>query len=660
MQRNLTLQKPFKGLLPFLFILILGSIAFANPNWYTWGNVGADFAGTQADNILFGSNYPQGNLNFTKNSLGIGTNTTPIVADLNNQGENNVYLFDGNILYQISNEGDIINSIVMTTGNFCGGAVVMNQGNDLDLELFAITDDGSDYYINMFSQGESTGITTLENSAIIANTLTITEIDCNLHGLFGQDNIYSIIIDATNPGFENLVMSIDISTLAFDVPLTVTAPRTEPFIGINDRNTPIGYSNIADWDKDGNTEMSWAVSDGGLTDDLYIIEYEIETETYRSFMAESNTNGDVMVAFANIGAPATVLELIVTNMEIDPNEGGQTKVYDTSLNTQITMETCSNQMTFPSVADINKDGNNEICTMCYPGAGTPRLICYDSIGTQTINYNLSESFWQDNDYMALGEYNDSNNYLEVITGSGIFSLDNNGNTSLDYDLDISVGLSGMYLPVSIENQAEFIKDLMYADSTNTIFYIASGTPTVCGNNVCESGETIFTCFEDCGAGEDTSTNLTQGNFGNGQKCSTSDDCYGNLTCTNNVCVGLSGGVACTFDFECRSGECNEFGFCDRLPVTDEIDQQLTLFGFGNTAGKLLIALFIVSIFTIGGLTTGGSVGVGGAIFGGILGLIISSFIVILVFGWLGVWVIFTAVFIIIAMTALILFFGGGG
>lgn len=160
-------------------------------------------------------------------------------------------------------------------------------------------------------------------------------------------------------------------------------------------------------------------------------------------------------------------------------------------------------MTFPlnsnvsnfAVADIDNDGLNEAC---FRNAST--YLCYNSVGIQEYSFIIDDDNFNF-DYISIGEYKNSNAWQEIIAPSQIFEIQNSaGDTTTLMSLGESERRSFPYIS-EIKRKVPFKKDILIGKSSSLAVF-STFAQAVCGNGICETGETSLTCLEDCGIGDE--------------------------------------------------------------------------------------------------------------------------------------------------------------
>jgi hypothetical protein len=148
------------------------------------------------------------------------------------------------------------------------------------------------------------------------------------------------------------------------------------------------------------------------------------------------------------------------------------------------------------VGDVDKDGNNEICSnyLTY-------LECINNEANLVFNIHLEDSIATDTQPI-LGNYNNDTDYMNIITPCGVYELSyidsTNLSTSKVYNLSYDCTDTEVDIyPVGMYDKQTFIKDLVVSKGDNIDLHISAGEESVCGDGVCDIGETMVTCPSDC-------------------------------------------------------------------------------------------------------------------------------------------------------------------
>ena len=621
-----------------MIFLFSFTLTYANKDFSAWGNIGVDQGADAVSLLFFGSNFPQGNDNFTTIITPVEQEFFPFVVDLNYDGTNEIYTFHEDVITQFDEVGDIITELTLDN-TMCGHGVLLSYYGYLMIGVLSNTSTG--YQINLIKN--SGGVMELYRST---SYTTGTEHICNLFG--GYVNALNYRLDVYFIRNDNKVVTyspIDDSFTVNDAtPPTASAPVKCGGSGLGGCQA---YSQRLS--TGGEPQLAWFVSGTKK-----IITWKPISDSYDLSPAVGYDFDDSQVIMGSIGSGATVN--VILNQYFVSSSNKELNIFDRDLNL-LYKDTFPSGNFFrptPVICDYDQDGNNELCYL-----RTSTIACVGNLWTIEQEFNMTDNAWF-NSSMACGNYtNFISGYSEIITEQGIFEFNTtSGNMSIvqnfGYDLHANV------YPVQIVPKTTFSKDILISTESQLIYYISSGTAGSCGDGNCNAGETIFSCPTDCGVQDEEDTNTTEGSFGHNQVCSDDDDCFGTLICDNFRCLGKSTGVNCSQDFECSSGSCNDIGICDRPDLLTNTDNFFIATGINSTGARLFIGLIIILIGMIIGAGTGATFGgvIGGIILG-VAGLLLSAIFVTVVLQLIGIWFLFIIILGLIIIIVLTVMFSGG-
>lgn len=483
-------------------MIILSLTAYSDTNWWTWGNIGFQGAGVGVDDILWGSNYPQGNITMDNVTLGVTNDFPPIIADLNGDGENELYTFSGSSIIVYDNNLETITSENIGAP-IQGQACVYNYQSDDDLEIAIMSDSTLKIY-------ELDG-----NNLDLVNSISLPKAYYDVYCTVGFNGDQFIIahlfgdfsiVDGESGTHDEIENQIS----GYDTCVRYTATGSHPSYSLNNYQNRGFYFDVDD-DTDHEFCNIQAIT---TTADVKLNCYDVVDGEWAILNATvlSGYAGDCKeldIGYGNVGSITGNNEIIVREYVDGLSPKIRIAVVSIAGTVSYTEETTGsgatfqqgNYITFPSIADYDTDSLNE---MCYYNKGN--FTCIG--GSMSIKYNYpfkahntsTDKFYK---FMAMGEYssNDPLEYLEVITPEGMFKL-NVATTPDSFDCimnfsDYTSNNQTMVLPASIEQQASFTKDLAIFDKDLTRVFTRKATASVCGNLICESGETILNCPADC-------------------------------------------------------------------------------------------------------------------------------------------------------------------
>lgn len=645
MKTKTKFQKRGFAILTFLFLIIFSTSVIANSAWVTYGNSQARFAGLGAlSNLFFGSNFVDGNINFTIINISQGSDITPIIADLSGNLQNELVLFSGSTVYMYDNNGNFINTVSLN-GTVEGTAALIIDpfDNSKRMIVLATEEAANTWNINLLRIAND--ILTINRSYNICS-------GCPLVGeVLGNDDSAPFVY---LPRAAKRVQIINLETETVTLSAQGSA-TSDQWIVYENGNFPTGGLTFGDIASGTQPKVIGAFCQNACTStlDTRLDVYDPNTDTWSGLTTINGlTDLNMIGTMANIGNFVSQQEYIFASPV-----NAFIEVYDSAFTQDFAATSCGAFMSFPAVADVDTDGNNDICFIC-----NDKFQCYNSLYEQIIVNNISGGGVDHNRYIALGHYDPSNDLMEVITNAGVWKMSSTPQADLEKVAETgATGRDMMILPVSLQRQAEFTKDIILVSDQLTVYMVASGTLAVCGDNICSPVETLFSCFQDCGI-QGPPGNNTIGFFGYNQQCFQSSDCFGELICEAGFCSGKNFNELCTNNFECISGSCLEStGTCEKSDLQDAAKGLLFKWGIRGTGSKLIIGLFIMFLGLAVGAGALSKAGALGVFIGGTIGLIAAMFINAML-GLFGVWIIFVffIMMVLTAFLALMAFLRSGG
>jgi len=641
-------------------VILFSIVVFARDDWLMYG--GSDgFSGQSYNNFLFmGSNSPTGSTNFSSFLITQGSTFTPLIDDVNNDHEQDIIQYDGQTIFVYNSQGNYQDSYDLPTGQgFYGNGCIFNYDANYLNEIAVMSKSGTGgsvvYYMNIFNFDDNLKLYSVKNFTLNSYPAILSNLFCG--DGYRQWKFYSPMYNTSAGKYAN-ILEYDLETETIKIYSN----------GDSAYNT---MSMLTSYGKHKN-------SAGSMTIDSYpsiffvmrlagssiyrLAGFNTESNTWYSAVTIGDTGDDtdnVEVIVANLGSPSSSRELIISN------NGGTgiglvaTSVYDYNLNLKFSYDSQQSVVntTAPTVCDINHDGLNELVDI---GFKPQKVVAFGFDGEVILNSSMYPSFGyasRTDMYITCADFILNNSYNEIITYEGIYEYDG-VSWNLSNDLDIS-STDGQIIPVRLRNILTDVDNLIFWDNVSMNIFISSAV-TDCGNGICEIGENQFSCYADCYTGE-TGNQVPQFSILNGYTCLNDSYCLSGICdLISNTCIGKSQGSECTLDSECTSGVCENF-ICTQVDMKDNIEDWFTRFGFRSALSKILLALVIIVAFTLGAGSTGyGTGGKFGGALGGFVGFVASLFVTILVFGWLGIWIVFMMVLFVTVGMVFFLKFGSGG
>ena len=647
----------------FSILIIFSSFVFANLNWVNYGNhqelgrsTGISDVLDFNRNLFFGSNYPFGDTNFTVIADTLVTSRfTPIIWNGLN-GQNIIMLFTNSYINKLDNNGQPEDTFYYypTNANIYGNPIAYSEVISGSYRHFVIfmTNLSAKYYINMVEIDDYGALSLYDT--INLSFYNYTSVPTG--EIFGNSGSAPYIWIAANTNGK--ITSIEINTKTF-----TNQTGGANFTGFG-YNALIGVNKGLFGDVNGDNYLD-LVQVGYDFMKIFNTNPNISATTCSVGLA-TNTGKITKPAIGNIGTYGGNPEIIVVESDEDNTAASpRINIYDANCNllfTEIFTATYHASPSNPTVCDIDHDGLNEVCvvitrnmTTSVPAGDFSQLYCYNRYYTKIINTQFDRKLVNPTT-LSCGEYEDSNDYSELMIGGSIWSIYNSTkNLSAIYNFSGLIHTTTAYLPVEITLRDPAFKDIFQYSISDYASYItlSSGAGT-CGDGICQVNENLWNCFQDC-----ANPNLTglAGNIENNDQCLNDSWCISGVCDElSHTCVGLPPESLCTEDNQCSSGECTTSGLCTKEDNVAIILSAVESLGFRSWQSKLLFGLLLILVMV--GICAGGLAyigGVTGAVIGSILGSIIGILINIFVFGYIAIF-IFISIIIIISIIALILYF----
>ena len=645
------IDKHTKTVLAVLVIFLFSiSLVLANPDNYNWGNSGAIYGNVTSpfSFLIFGSNYPQGSLDFSSN-VTITTNSvvSPIIVDLNKDGTKELYTFQTSSVSLIDSNGDFVNSVELE-GTICGiGTVALDEIDGYNHIVIATEVGVLD--INVYELKNTDGTLVID----VEDGLAVTDLSCGgvlggiANNLDDQHMVY-IIQESGN------VFEYNINNNDYDIfPNTGNGDNAVKYDDINFKF--MGGQVATRQTPSGSTILAWATQSG---DTVKLNTFNIVTETFKiATLPGANTHKNISVGTAFIGSISGGAKLIVT--QNSPTSNLQNYwVYDYLLNLKYSYSDSgvTGHSPFYCVADVDHDGMNEFC---YPEDDD--FECYDGSFNLKYEFNMSNNL-QLEEYFMCAEYQDNGeSFHEIIGEEGIFQV-NLTNASFMKIGDLGTQNSySLYLPVALSSNLNFTKDILAVATDEILYFVASGTVAVCGDGICSPSENVFSCYYDCtgNATIPVVANESIGALPYLAQCLNNSWCASG-SCTGSICDGFAGGLSCNSSSQCASGVCNDNDLCDDVGFATGVSNLFESYGVNSSTDRLLLGLILVILITLmagSGMYKAGALGM---IIGGGAGFLGSIFIGVFVLGWLPVWIVFMLFIGMIGFITILLMLSKGG
>jgi hypothetical protein len=500
------------SIVSILILLIIVPLALANSVYENWGFSGYTKGGSYSPPYpLWSSSVSsQGTIPSTMVNSTFNNYRLPIVTSLKSDillsKPNEVYLFSNTALaiydssfsqigiYNLNgwNGGNV--AVVTLTGSSTPHLAYLSKtGTDYNLKLLNRTGSSFSIFksINVSDNQNYTGSVKaglIDYAYIYTGDYNITRINLvtgaeTTYNKF-RDNITKCAVEYT-PTFGNDVEVFDYNNDGFDDVLVIGQEQ-----GTVNKQLDIGIlnTNTGLWD------MQIAPYGGKLT---------TVSCSVASAQIGSTSSVRKIIIFWRGTVDTTIVVFDLAGNQLYASTGGGEKQYS-----------------YPLVADINLDALNEFIDKDISG----NLLVYDSSFTKigTIQYPTKQiarfDTNQDMNIIGIGKYLFNSTFfvdtptssnviagylLDIISPFGIMQIQKPLNASGTvpaypvYNFPAPNALSFALLPVSIQNQNT--KDiLLLSDATYpSMAFFSNIAGSVCGNGMCETGESALSCPADC-------------------------------------------------------------------------------------------------------------------------------------------------------------------
>ena len=640
-KHSIVLRHQIVGLLSFfIFLFAFSTLALGNPNWNNFGNQGQVYDGLFLSDTIFGSNLPANTNEVEFNPITVtdGNNYSPLIADYNFDGTNEIMTFFSSSVRLYNNEGMMLSTLSLN-GTLCGNGVVMEYFKDFPYPLYEyrqigiMTSNASGYIFYVI--GAPNNALEIVKSDYVASTQFGSGIQssCEVHYIEPSEALYAVNTNGSilkysyyNSSFSNI-------------------PLTNPFGAMNLIPSSAPYFHGGSSCSIQYNGYSYIYYTGGSSGNIKIIRFNANDNSFINTTGSSlsySASIENVITCGNIGSLNSEPEIFIS--QLSTSNAVYNSIYGFDLSLKITRYITGTglgkyQKVFYTVADMNKDGNNEYCARY----GIHNITCYDYANTKIMDTYFSSDTFIDG-IISLADYDKSDSYMQILTSTGLYKMNNNANATEIFNLTGGIGMS---LPVAVRNYVDAEKDILKVNNLSMILYINANVTVVCGDGVCEFPENPFVCDLDCGQ---PINDADTGTVVNGNLCKNDSWCIsGTCNVLTGMCQGKAGGVYCTADAQCGTGVCDNNNLCTKEYVTDKFNQALIEMGFGNVAGLALVGLIIIFLCVLIGAKWAGITGaLGGLGFGVVLSVLVLSL--------LNIWFLFFFFLLLVGMGVLMFLF----
>lgn len=609
-----------KILLYIILFIVLSLQAYANSNWWEYSN--SDYRSSGGNSFIgFGSNFPlitQNITSYIKCNLPSSL-YTPVISDLDLDTQNEIVLSDSKHLYIYSPRCELENTISLST-NLKSMPEIVNFDGDASPEIIIMQNHTINTY--EYSNGAYSEIDSLvydSSFPIMSNSDAMTCFNIPFPTcIIFQAGIKDVLYIEPEP--EDTFFSLIDSTISLN-PSQLQANFAPP----------VNYGGISNAWVGG--DVYYAVVGGqfgnggtGLTN------FNLLDETSDSIVSFSSpvNYGHVINGFAQqdifLAKVGGVFRILAS--EKPTSTVGSPKycwfMKDLSGNNIVYNDRCTDSvadfgLSNFMVADYNKDGLNDACIFyknnSVAGDYNSFLRCFDSLGVETINYDIRNSINLSVDALqgaVMGDFVPNISAMSFATVEGIYYINNTGDlikwydTGIDYDSARDGKLITAFGNTNPDNM------IVYTDSSGG-FILYTEQFGICGDQICDTLENSITCPADCGANATGLVNET------GDSCKSDLDCqYG--ICEYNFCTLAGQNHFCDSNLDCISGVCSN-NKCTKPSYWDSIsaskDQQFGDDANTNNFISLFLAIGVSGIIIYAGGAGLVSVGAGALVFTGL-------------------------------------------
>jgi len=639
-----------KKILLFILFITMLPLIYASPQWLNVGNAESNDAGG-VDYWYWASGYTGGNINFTYLTGSTANNYQPIVdrpLDLSSFSSNYIYTFSTNAIVVINGS----NGAEVTTfslANICGQPILINYQADSDKEIALIAGNGSAKALYIIEMNDNV-------LSVVKNITVVTASTC--------------VIDSNHPFNSTWLGSalttgsverINIDTNVIDtIGTTVTFAESQNYdTSYNIFSRPLVFDDISG---DGFPDFIVA---GRIAGNIrtQAINGQTGSILWTDDTGCSNAVKSIRLSVVQIGASGSSKEILMqaraSNFAEDANVGCPFVIYSTSGSELFSSPnlgaSSSNKALSASVADFDYNGLNELCFTSHTdqgaGASVNNISCYSSNYNSLFNISIvTTSETNPYHYFSIGEYDQNMTYMEFIFADAVKRLNFNGTAYSFTDIyNLTADNFAYFYPVSLLSRTNFTKDILYSDFNILDIYQSEGIPTVCGNLICELGETLATCPVDC---QDQEVEPPSGdNLPVGSYCTNSSACASGK-CLYRTCELKVEREICSSDSQCLSGDCDaNTGRCTKASLWKSLNAGKEEAVGDDTETNIFFSLFIIIVIDALIVTAGvgahhalASAGIAGVV------TILMVFFFALV-GWLPGYFAFIAFFALIVLIA---------
>ncbi|MDD5059418.1 MAG: hypothetical protein PHQ60_16295 [Sideroxydans sp.] len=639
------------GLLLFMFLLCFNGV---NAEFYEWRQEGG--VNNEGDDVLntgypyYGLNYVEADyyaLNITNESFELYllpvTEFNPLIADMDENGINEIYVIEGEEIGVYSSYGENLATI---TPNSSGNITSISIFGE-DKQLAVLTTDGG------YGDNRNLLTYTLDSGVYFVNNyLNIPDYLLTFPVSVACDNEGCLVKSATTPKppffiWYNLSSSGKLSFYGSRVMDYYSAPYNAQAVSYTDMNDYYMISSETTGGSSFIINPSLLAEDPGDPSNVYPrIDFFYKSEFNDIFVSDTayperteqgsygnNTiyNNKAQVGYTRLGSFYNFFLLNFIFEKPGDYKYQIMNIYDLNgniLNEEVYIGGEAYISSNWVSADYNFDGWNEICHL-YNDSGSIMFECYDENMDIIVEDDYTGIIPNINN-IAIGVFDPNASTMGIATYEGIFYEDNvfySTGKSGQVEGDVVIGINGYSTNFNVTPLYIYTDDV--AGHSFVVRTNATEYAYYCGDGVCQEwlGENLITCFEDCQptAPEEEEEPPEEGELPEGWKCTTDADCEYGLTCEYGVCSPSGHGEECDDDDDCISGDCVG-GYCSKPSTWDLMDASKNQQFGDDTNTNNFIALGIM-------IALAGMLGFYAGIWVGIASFFMSAIFFVMV-GWL--------------------------
>jgi len=484
-----------KLILFVMCFLVCAFLVGANPQMANWGGAGYTFGIDQLPRTLWGSQTSDGTLPTAQVNQSLSLKYLPIVINPNDPANilstNYVFLMDANNIYVYDNNFNQLSSINIP-GMQGSPTLVRYPFANPPLKFAVLAKSGANYSVQILN---FSGVSLVVDKNIAIGTKDYTgSIKGGLfNALYLPDRSMNITLVQPASGV-NFVL-----TNAWRANLTYCANLSAPF-----------YSSdieVNDYDGDGYDDII-AIAKDQSTGNFAVGKYSVRNGVWdwgTDKISGAATTCSIMSGQVGSGSNYNFIAYVkdgTTRKDYVLDQSGNFRLNVSSTNT-------NGYFSYPSIADINKDGGNEILI---PDDAQGDMRVYNNaygLATTIKLIRLSGSPARTGAQIyGVGKFVSNSTWLDFAGVQGIIRV-NNTHTGADIVYTYTGTSASSVGAIVVDINTKVTKDELYLDEVNpTMAFFSSLPASVCGDGLCGYGETMLSCPADCQPANPTDAIIT--------------------------------------------------------------------------------------------------------------------------------------------------------